>query len=106
MNNINSVLLEGTLHGDAVSLESLDGVEKTMCLLAVERQYMDFNEINVFMIHAYGMLAKRLAVLKNGHEIRVQGRLSETPPSTAPGHKAGRVVVIADNMEFKPEPKK
>lgn len=105
LNELNSVLLEGTLVTDPVP-----DFEKNTCTLLLENHYA-YHDIltgtqkvtNYFIAEASGELAKTcLAMLKKGHGARVVGRLRQDRWVDDNGDNQSQVVVVAEHVEFKP----
>ena len=107
MNNLNSILMEGNLTKDP---EKLNGDDKNTCCLitiATNRYYKhDDNyeqEVSYFDIKAFGNLADVcLQHLKKGRGIRVIGRLKQERWVDKLYRNKSRVLIIAENIEFKP----
>jgi single-strand DNA-binding protein len=111
MNNLNSVLIEGVVDGDPV-------IDKDICCLRIisKRYFYDPNghsetgpvrseETSYFNIQVPGKLGvtcKRLG--SNGCGVRVVGRLKQDR-LFIDGKEQSGVVIVADHLEFRPEPK-
>lgn len=96
MNNLNSVIVEGTI-------TKIEKVEKaayfTVC---TKRFFKDMNgeiheEANYFEIEVYGKLASSCnEILKEGAVVRVVGRLKSIR------YEQNKVVIVAEHIEAKP----
>ncbi len=95
MNNLNSLILEGTLTKDVVLSDNT-----AQSTIAVTRYYRNASgetveDISRFDVIAYGNLAGIFA--EHGHEgrgVRLVGRLTQQNDS---------ICVIAEHIEFRPE---
>ena len=111
MNDINSVILEGTVNGNVIFYKTKNN---TVCelLIAVKRFYKNENdeqseEISHFVVIAYGNIAKFCHDrAKNGMGIRVVGRLKENHYFDSDNNKHSKIVVLAEHIEYKYTPKK
>ncbi len=99
-NHLNSVLIEGEIVKESEYSENL-----RQCVFHIEsnRYYKTGSgiekEINYFTIQATGKAAEACAAGKKGRGIRVIGRIKST-------QKNGEAIIIAENIDFKPEFKK
>ncbi len=103
MNNLNSVLLEGTLQGEVESAETKPVGEftvrftiKSVRFFKADNEYK--KESHLFKILTKGKIAKSCAEhLTDGKGVRVVGRLT-----TERMFNGEHVVIIAEHVEFKP----
>lgn len=110
MNNLNTVLIEGTLTRDPERRQMTTDV--TYCRLAVanNRYYADRTgtwkqETSFFTIHVYGNVAETcMKYLRKGRGIRVVGRLKQYRFQND-GMAREMVYVIAEHIEFQPDKK-
>lgn len=99
MNQLNSLILEGTVTKSAVYEN-----KKALFSISVSRYYKDTNgevgEVkSYFDIEAYGVLAEKLHdKLKEGREIRIVGRLASKTVENET-----KVYVYAEHIELKPK---
>jgi single-strand DNA-binding protein len=109
MNNLNSVLIEGTLVEDpGYILSPKTGLPQCTLTLASTRFYNDRGgmrrEVSCFSVEAAGGLAERAKSLgREGRGVRVVGRLKEERSSGRDGKKQSRVIIAAEHIEFRPE---
>ncbi|HKL57526.1 MAG TPA: single-stranded DNA-binding protein, partial [Sphaerochaeta sp.] len=111
MNNLNSVLLEGNLVRDPE--EVVIGEAATQMAkfsIAVNRFFKNaqsepVEEVMFISIQAWGALAKScLQYLQKGRGVRVVGRLRQERWTDKEGGNKERIVVVAEHVEFKPDP--
>lgn len=105
-NMLNQILIEGNVV--SASRAELDGVPVVEIVIATTRTYRDSGgnkaeETNHFCIGCLGNLATVAArKAKEGHEIRVVGRLKQGNWNGTNSEMA-RVCIVAEHIEFKPE---
>lgn len=108
MNNLNTVLIEGTLTRDPESRPLSAGVNYCRLAIANNRYYCDANgewkqETSYFHIYVYGAVAEAcIKRLRKGRGIRVTGRLKQNTWTDA-GVRREVVFIIAEHIEFQPE---
>ena len=87
MNNLNSIIIEGTVKSKKVNQGGLD------ISLSVLRFGTSGKEESVFCIRTTGVIAERCDDrCKEGTQMRVVGRLKQTDST---------VVIVAEHVEFK-----
>ena len=107
MNNLNTVLIEGTLTRDPTDERN---AEFTRCRLAIanNRYFLDASgnwkpDSSYFYVYVYGPVAEScLRILKKGRGVRVVGRLKQQSWRGYDGWQE-RVYIIAEHIEFQPE---
>ena len=111
MNQFNSLILEGNLVKDAVLTEPVTGFKKASFTIGVNRWYKNRNgegvtEVSFFDVEAYGNMAEFTSgkALK-GRGVRVVGRLKQDTWKDSDGKTASRVYVVAEHIEYRPQPK-
>ena len=96
-NELNSIIIEGTLITDAAECESPDGAPVCSFTIANERFYRRPSgiekEVYFFEIEAHLGLAE---AMKKRKRVRVAGRLKQAGSE-------GRTVIAADHIEFRPD---
>ena len=108
MNNLNTVLLEGTLTRDPQREDKT--AEFSMCKLAVanNRYYVDkkkewVKDSSYFYVYVFGPVAEAcLRFLTKGRGIRVVGRLKQHSWKGMDGTWRERIYIIAEHIEFQP----
>ena len=108
MNNLNTVLLEGTLTRDPQREDKT--AEFSMCKLAVanNRYYVDkkkewVKDSSYFYVYVFGPVAEAcLRFLTKGRGIRVVGRLKQHSWKGLDGTWRERIYIIAEHIEFQP----
>ena len=108
MNNLNTVLMEGTLTRDPQREEKT--AEFSMCKLALanNRFYLDKKrewkkEASYFYVYVFGPVAEAcLKYLTKGRGIRVVGRMKQQSWKGYDGTWRERVYIIAEHIEFQP----
>lgn len=112
MNNLNTVMMEGTLTRDPQREDRTP--EFSMCKLAVAnnryfysgREQKWVKDSSYFYVYVYGPVAEAcLKYLKKGRGIRVVGRLKQQSWKGNDGFWRERVYLIAEHIEFQPEKK-
>ena len=111
MNNLNTVLMEGTLTRDPQREDTT--AEFSMCKLVMannryfygkERKWV--KDSSYFYVYVYGPVAEAcLKYLKKGRGIRVVGRLKQHSWKAGDGYWRERIHIIAEHIEFQPERK-
>ncbi len=111
MNNLNSVLLEGNLVRDPEKvLVGSNGSVMGKFSLAVNRYFKKANaesveEVMYIGVQVWGGLAEGcLNYLKKGRGVRVVGRLRQEHWTDKEGVNKDRILVVAEHVEFKPDP--
>lgn len=110
MNNLNTVLVEGTLTRDPESKTLTAGVIYCRMAIANNRYYCDSKgewqqDTSYFHIYVYGSVAEScIRRLKKGRGIRVVGRLKQRVWLDN-GIRREVVYIIAEHIEFQPERK-
>jgi len=110
MNNLNSLLIEGTLVNDPVTVSK----KVPVCSFTLASFRVDLdengkicNEVSRFHVEARDKLAE--AVMDRGRKgrgARVVGRLKEIRRKNAVGIQESEVIIVAEHVEFRPEFKK
>lgn len=107
MNNLNSLIVEGTITKVDVNRPQSGGVTAVITL-AVERNFKDSDgktvaETEEFDAVAYGRLADCLErEAEAGRGVRVVGRLSQRKWADTDGRWHSGIAVAAEHIEFKP----
>lgn len=110
MNNLNTVLMEGTLIRDPERSHQVTGSSACRISLANNRYYNDRNEkwvndASFFTVWVFGPVAEScLTYLKKGRGIRVVGRLKQFRYTSA-GLGREKVAILAEHIEFQPQKK-
>lgn len=110
MNNLNTVLMEGTLIRDPERSHQVTGSSACRISLANNRYYNDRNEkwvndASFFTVWVFGPVAEScLTYLKKGRGIRVVGRLKQFRYTSA-GFGREKVAILAEHIEFQPQKK-
>ena len=106
MNNLNSVLIEGTILGDPEFSTTSDGVVSGKFSIASKRHYNQDSgvaeEVSIFEIKVGSKLAD--AVKKYGKEnrgVRVVGRLKQEQCDDSEDKSKSRIFIIAEHTEFR-----
>lgn len=106
MNALNSIILEGNAKPLTHST-SVNGVFKCTFPVDSERNYRDsagelHTEVSTFDIECWGNIAENAEkFVKDGRGVRIVGRLKQNK-WTVDGKEYSKVVVLAENLEFKP----
>jgi single-strand DNA-binding protein len=108
MNNLNSLIIEGTLVKDPDLSQTAKGLPVCSFAIANDRYFKRDNELeketSYFNIQAFGKMADQCK--KDGYEgrgVRAVGRLKQERWENAEGQKLSRVIVVAEHIEFRPE---
>ncbi len=111
MNNLNSVLLEGNLVRDPEKVfVGENGSIMARFSLAVNRYFKNakaetVEEVMFIAIQVWGGLAEScLKYLQKGRGVRVVGRLRQERWTDKEGGNKERILVVAEHVEFKPDP--
>lgn len=111
MNNLNSVLLEGVFKEDSLLRKTPKGTP--VCAFSIiSKQYIREdaalrNEISCFDVETRGALAEKVYDKgKEGRGARVVGRLKEEHWTGVDGKIHSKVSIVAEHVEFRPEPVK
>jgi single-strand DNA-binding protein len=111
MNNLNSILLEGTLTKDPVLRSTTNGTAICNLSIATNRFYKQANntekEVSFFDVETWSKLAENCNNLgSKGRGCRVVGRLKQERWNDSDGKPRSKVIIVAEHVEFKPEYKK
>ena len=111
MNNLNSVLIEGTLTRDAAFRNTSKGTAVCNLSLACNRYFRQDSglekEVSFFDVEAWSRVAENCRDKgSKGRGVRVVGRLKQERWNGADGKARSRVVIVAEHVEFRPELKK
>lgn len=106
MNNLNTVLMEGTLIRDPERSNQAEGSSTCKLALANNRYYFKAGDweqdASFFTIYVFGPVAEAcMKVLKKGRGIRVVGRLKQLRYTVA-GLNREKVAILAEHIEFQP----
>ena len=110
MNNLNTVLMEGTLIRDPERSHHVTGSSQCRLSLANNRYYNGKNEkwvndASFFTVWVFGPVAEScLTYLRKGRGIRVVGRLKQFRYTSA-GFSREKVAILAEHIEFQPQKK-
>jgi single-strand DNA-binding protein len=108
MNNLNSIVIEGSLLGNPSFKLTPKGTP--VCAFSIEsnRYHRDdednlLEEVNVFNVESWLKLAEACRDLgHNGRGVRVVGRLKEDHWAGSDGKPYSKVVIVAEHIEFRP----
>ena len=111
MNNLNTVLMEGTLTRDPQREDTT--AEFSMCKLSMANNRYFYGkdrkwvkDSSYFYVYVYGPVAEAcLKYLKKGRGIRVVGRLKQHSWKGSDGYWRERIYLIAEHIEFQPDRK-
>ncbi len=106
MNDLNTLVLEGTVVENAIVEETITGSAICNFFVDVERTYKkgmeDVTEVSTFEVAAYGTLARALQPkLVKGTKVRAVGRLKQHRWTDKDGKKWSKIVVVAEHIEIK-----
>lgn len=105
MNNLNSVLLEGTCVSKPV-VEVVADSQKALCSFVVEsiRNERDGDkEVSLFEIETHGRLAGSLGqTITKGRGLRIVGRMKQIRWKNEAREEQSTIRVIAEHVEVKP----
>ena len=103
MNNLNQIIVEGTVTESSGIKTTVTGSIRTSLTLETKRTYRKADgstaeEISSFELYAYGRLAEAIAETK-GKMLRVVGRLkTETWTDLESQRKCSKIVIIAEHV--------
>lgn len=111
MSEINQVVLEGNVTRDAEVFPCKNG--SILCKIGIAVNEYRRNEIggfdedpSFFDVVTFGKVAERCKTeCTKGRGVRVTGRLKQDRYVDKGGNKRSKVVIIADNVDFKPRRK-
>jgi single-strand DNA-binding protein len=108
MNDLNSVLLEGTLTKDPVLSHDQNGTPNCLLSIASERYLKRKNGIEkqttAMCVYTHGKMAEQCAKLcHQRRKIRVVGCLQTLRGKNEEGRGMAQVVIDAEHVEIKPE---
>ena len=111
MNNLNSILIEGNVVRDPLVRQTPRGRTACNFPIASSRFFREQSgiekEVSYFDIEALDKLAEACYDRgRKGHGVRVVGRLRQDRWTGADGKSRGRIVIVAEHVEFRPEFKK
>ena len=111
MNNLNSILIEGTLVRDPVLRNTTKGTAVCGFSVATNRFYRQENamekEVSYFDVETWAKLAETCGNLgRKGRGVRVVGRLKQERWNGKDGKTRSKVIVVAEHVEFRPDFKK
>ncbi|VBB39924.1 Single-stranded DNA-binding protein (fragment) [uncultured Spirochaetota bacterium] len=105
MNNLNSVLLEGTCVSKPV-VEAVADSQKALCSFVVEsvrNERGGDKEVSSFEIETYGRLAGVVGqTITEGRGLRIVGRMKQIRWKDEAGEEQTAIRVIAEHIEVKP----
>jgi single-strand DNA-binding protein len=110
MDDLNVVLVEGRLTRDPELKYTPSGMAVVNFSVAVSRSRKvdgeQVKEASFFDVVAWAKLAEACGqYLKKGRGVRVQGQLKQDRWTSPEGDQRSKVVVVADTVAFKPEPR-
>jgi single-strand DNA-binding protein len=110
MNNLNSVLIEGNLVRDPLFRMTAKGIAFCTFSIATNRFYKQEGtmekETSYFDVETWTKLAEKSKMYGHkGRGVRVVGRLKQNRWTDADGKAKFRVAIVAEHLEFRPEPK-
>jgi single-strand DNA-binding protein len=108
MNNLNSILVEGTLVRDPLMKTTAKGTPLCTFSIASNRFYKQDTgfekEVSYFDVETWAKLAESCQNLGHkGRGVRVVGRLKQDRWNDADGKTRSKVSIIAEHVEFRPE---
>jgi single-strand DNA-binding protein len=111
MNNLNSILIEGTLVRDPVVRTTAKGTAVCNFSIASNRFFKQDNgyekEVSYFDVETWAKLAETCSNKgKKGLGVRVVGRLKQDRWTGNDGKPRSRISIVAEHVEFRPEFKK
>lgn len=104
MNNLNSLLIEGTLIHDAQLRHTENGTP--VCSFSIQHVFYSgaIKEISIFDIQVWGKLGETChTVGRTGRECRIVGRLRQERRSGTDGKLQSKTTIFAEHVEFRPE---
>jgi single-strand DNA-binding protein len=111
MNNLNSILIEGNLVRDPETRTTPKGTAVSTFSIASNRYFKQDSgmekEVSFFNVETWAKVAETVGKLgRKGRGVRVVGRLKQERWNDKDGKPQSKVVVVAEHVEFRPEPKK
>jgi len=111
MNNLNSVLIEGNLVRDPEYRTTTKGTGVCKFTVASNRYYKQEEgfekEVSFFDVEAWGKIGESVNTQgRKGRGVRVVGRLKQERWQNREGNPMSKVVIVADHVEYRSEPKK
>ena len=111
MNNLNSILIEGTLTKDAVYRTTAKGTAVSTFSIATNRFYKQDTEmekeVSFFDVETWAKLAEAVRdKARKGRGVRVIGRLKQDRWIDNEGKNRNKIYIVAEHVEFRPEFKK
>jgi single-strand DNA-binding protein len=111
MNNLNSILVEGNLVRDPELSYTSKGTAVCKFSVACNRFFKQGEEtqkeVSYFDVSCWTRLAEVCGeYLKKGRGVRVVGRLKQDRWTDADGKGHSRIEIVAEHVEFKPQPRK
>ena len=111
MNNLNSVLVEGNMTRDPQTRSTVNGTTVCTFPIASNRFYKKDGglekEVSFFDVECWSKLAESCGNLgRKGRGVRVVGRLKQERWNGSDGKQHSRVVLVAEHIEFRSDPKK
>jgi single-strand DNA-binding protein len=108
MNNLNSILIEGTLTGDPILRSTLKGTSVCTFTLASNRFFRQDSgmekEVSFFDVEVWAKLAQICYEQgRGGRGVRVVGRLKQDRWNGPDGKAHSKVSIVAEHVEFRPE---
>ncbi|NOY07858.1 MAG: single-stranded DNA-binding protein [Spirochaetes bacterium] len=110
MNNLNSVLIEGNLVRDPELSYTQKGTPVCKFTVATNRFFKQDEEyqreVSYFDITTWSRLAEVCGeYIAKGRGVRIVGRLKQDRWEDAEGNMRSKVQIVAEHVEFKPQPK-
>jgi single-strand DNA-binding protein len=108
MNNLNSILVEGTLVRDPLMKTTAKGTPLCTFSIASNRFYKQDSgfekEVSYFDVETWSKVAESCNNLGHkGRGVRVVGRLKQDRWNDADGKPRSKVSIVAEHVEFRPE---
>jgi single-strand DNA-binding protein len=108
MNNLNSILIEGSMLAEPDFSTTSHGTPVCNFSLSSNRFYRKgddtVREISHFDLQAWGKLAESVKNLGHkGRGIRVTGRLKQERWNDKEGNQRSKTVIVSEHIEFRPE---
>jgi single-strand DNA-binding protein len=108
MNNLNSILVEGSLVRDPIFKHTPKGTAICTMTIATNRYHKGDSgfekEVSFFDIEAWSKLGESIyQKAKKGRGVRVVGRLKQDRWQDTDGKNHARVKVVAEHIELRPE---
>jgi single-strand DNA-binding protein len=110
MNDLNSIMVEGTIANDPMYRKTKKGNPVCNFLISSNRFYKSLDglerETSFFDVEAWDDLADLCQKLGHkGRRCRVKGRIRQDRWNTQKGEPRTKVVIVAESVEFRPEKK-